>query len=579
VVHNGEVFVSVADTGAGIAAEEISHIFDAFYQGDGSLVRAHAGTGLGLSITRMLVELLHGRIEVSSGQGEGGNFDTPVSGVSNTGTTVTFVLPEASPEEIYDRNKGGVNLVEPVFPNLPGADVATSSVHELRKHLEHSASGLFTPSSDGPNTILAIDDDPVNLRVLEAILLGKGLRLVTATSGRDAEALVEEEEPDLILLDLMMPGVSGYEVCSTLRQQYDAVELPIIMVTARTQTEDLVHAYDSGANDYITKPFDADELLARIYSHLHIKKLVNTLKENEQLKEEIRLRKRAEYSLQASQSRLTELLDLDESAILCFDHQYQAVYFNKGAYGLFGYTSAELEGLSLESLFDQGLPELLEQSDGIEGDPGRLHTILNCKHRDGHSFKGDAVVNLLDVDASGGLAVVLNPYAGEHGLHVLGDNEALKKRDSQLEAVEQSINSILEIARSNPELLSRMAGADLIPETDVLPASNKQLLREHSVTVMGRALAYWEHDTGKNKIDLAEESMIWPVYIDKSTPTTRTLDKYLHLNTIPKNPRAQRVIDTAEFVLRKCAKPSGQRKELEEALNNLRLVLSGKSPL
>ena len=96
------------------------------------------------------------------------------------------------------------------------------------------------------------------------------------------------------------------------------------------------------------------------------------------------------------------------------------------------------------------------------------------------------------------------------------------------------------------------------------------------MVVMRSALACWEHDGGRSKIDLAEDSMIWPVYIDKSTPTTRTLDKYLNQKTVPKNPRSQRVIDTAEFVLRKCNKSSAQREELEQALDNLRLILSGK---
>jgi len=93
---------------------------------------------------------------------------------------------------------------------------------------------------------------------------------------------------------------------------------------------------------------------------------------------------------------------------------------------------------------------------------------------------------------------------------------------------------------------------------------------------MGSALACWEHDLGKSKLELAEESRIWPVYIDKSTPTTRTLDKYLNIDSCPKNPRSQRVVDTAEFVLRQMNKKNTVgRKKLQQSLDDFRTLISG----
>jgi two-component system sensor histidine kinase ChiS len=94
---------------------------------------------------------------------------------------------------------------------------------------------------------------------------------------------------------------------------------------------------------------------------------------------------------------------------------------------------------------------------------------------------------------------------------------------------------------------------------------------------MNLALSCWEHDLCKSKLELAEESKIWPVYIDKSTPTTRTLDKYLNIDSCPKNPRSQRAVDTAEFVLRNMNKESPGEKctELHNELDVFRQILSG----
>jgi hypothetical protein len=145
--------------------------------------------------------------------------------------------------------------------------------------------------------------------------------------------------------------------------------------------------------------------------------------------------------------------------------------------------------------------------------------------------------------------------------------------EQRLDAVEQSLSSLLEFARNNPRLMS---GAGNIGLHEPMGETQKILTREQAVNVMGLALACWEHDLGKSKLELAEESKIWPVYIDKSTPTTRTLDKYLKLDSCPKNPRNQRVIDTAEFVLRIMSnRTTVGRKKLQDALDAFRLLLSG----
>ena len=122
-----------------------------------------------------------------------------------------------------------------------------------------------------------VDDVPENVRLLEAVLVPRGYEVVTATDGRAALDLVETEEPDLILLDVMMPGLDGYAVCSSLRANDDTAVLPVIMVTSSIGQEK-TKAIEAGADDFIPKPFNHDELLTRVRSLLRIKRYHDTIK-------------------------------------------------------------------------------------------------------------------------------------------------------------------------------------------------------------------------------------------------------------------------------------------------------------
>lgn len=267
---------------------------------------------------------------------------------------------------------------------------------------------------------------------------------------------------------------------------------------------------------------------------------------------------------------LQRLLDLDDSALMCFDQDNDAVYFNKGATGLFGYSSDEITDLDAADLFTDDISLLITNVAEMEySQQGNLHTQLNCKHKDGHSFQSDAIINTVDVMGHSGFAIALNSTLSD-------ELTPLPQSDQRLDAVEQTLSSLLAFAKDNPGLMSGLGGLGFEDAAGTESDAHKSQLRKNVVKIMNLALTCWEHDLGKTKIELADESKIWPVYIDKSTPTTRTLDKYLNIDICPKNPRSQRAVDTAEFVLRKAQQSTGIKcNELQAELDAFRLLISG----
>jgi PAS domain S-box-containing protein len=249
--------ITVSDTGIGIPEDKLDRIFESFEQGDGSTAREYGGTGLGLAVTKKLVELHGGEIRVESTVGVGSRF--------------TFTLPVASGQvAVSDRSylscvlpsREQVNEKEGVEPILQTNK--SQSIKPLIQNHDHSQQFK----------ILMVDDEPVNLQVLINHLSLQNYSLTQASNGAEALAAIEQGfKPDLILLDVMMPRMTGYEVCKKIRENFPANEVPILMLTAKNQVNDLVEGLSVGANDYLTKPISKNELLARIKTHLRLSNL------------------------------------------------------------------------------------------------------------------------------------------------------------------------------------------------------------------------------------------------------------------------------------------------------------------
>lgn len=242
-LKNGLVQISVKDTGIGIQPEKLSNIFQAFMQVHGDASRVYQGTGLGLTITQKLVELHGGKIWVNS--------------ELQKGSTFTFTLPAA--EEVVQEEE---SYLKEALPNP----------------VLHSTYDLSDIEIEGNNgfRILVVDDDYANLSAITNFLAIENYSIKAVTNGQAVLDLFESGcKFDLLILDIMMPGTSGFEVLKTLRKSYSYLDLPVLILTARTLSEDIEVAFTLGANDFLKKPFEARELCARVKTLVQLRNLVN----------------------------------------------------------------------------------------------------------------------------------------------------------------------------------------------------------------------------------------------------------------------------------------------------------------
>jgi DNA-binding response OmpR family regulator len=231
------VKLAVQDTGIGIVEEQIPLVFDRFYQSESGRWRKNKGTGIGLALVKELVELHNGHIDLKS--------------ISGVGTEITILLPLVQ-NIVAEANGSPIVALDQVNPELEMDIANAESPNTLSEH-----------ELDAQNIILVVEDND-DIRKFVALTLGTDYRVFEANNGTTGLEMAKELVPDLIVSDIMMPGLDGYQLTKALKKHEQTSHIPVILLTAKAGEDSKIEGLLTGADAYIAKPFSGKELHAQI---------------------------------------------------------------------------------------------------------------------------------------------------------------------------------------------------------------------------------------------------------------------------------------------------------------------------
>ncbi|RYU95254.1 ATP-binding protein [Emticicia agri] len=406
-----QAMLSVEDTGVGIPAKELPHMFDRFHRVQNTAGRTHEGTGIGLSLVKELVQLHKGEIKVESKEGVGTKFTVSIP----LGKTH---LPNGQIQETADFTEAISNLY---------IDEATSFLHN-----KTDKSIIEQHSFDASLATILIVDDNVDMRHHIESIISTKYNTLTAGNGKEALQLIEQNTLDLILSDVMMPVMDGIELLKAVKNDCKIAHIPVILITARAGEESRIEGYETGADDYMTKPFSANELLSRVKSQL---KIAHTRQEVEQ-----RLRG---FLMQAPAA--IAILEGPEHVFSLTNAQFQQ---------LIGRQAEEMLGYSLKQLF----PEFEGQG---------IYEIFSYVYNSGEPFAANeffASFLYKGKPRSGYWDFVIYPIKNENGIinelmvHVIESTAQVEAR-RKVESSERQFRNVLV---QSPSIFLLLKGPDMV---------------------------------------------------------------------------------------------------------------------
>jgi signal transduction histidine kinase/CheY-like chemotaxis protein len=377
-----DAVLEVQDTGVGIPSEQLPRVFERFHRVSSARSRTHEGTGIGLALVQELVKLHGGTIQAESEVGKG--------------TTMRVTLPFGTAHLPAGQILAGVGDAHAERPS--SAVNMTAFVEEAMGWLPDEADGVATAAAHSPTPVaivaparILVADDNADMREYVARLLRqRGWQVDVVGDGRAALDAARRDAPDLILSDVMMPGLDGFELLRALRADMATRQLPVILLSARAGEDARVEGIEAGATDYLVKPFSARELVARVEAHLQ--------REAEVIEERrlTRERERLLAAVQAERARLRELFSQAPAAIATLsgpEHVFETA--NRHYLRLVGNRSI------IGKPIREALPEMEGQG---------IFELLDAVFQSGEPFVGDALRVMTDKVGDGVLEEVFYTF-------------------------------------------------------------------------------------------------------------------------------------------------------------------------
>jgi putative nucleotidyltransferase with HDIG domain len=381
---DNHVVFTVEDNGEGIPDDMRDIIFDRFSQVDNSAIKRHGGTGIGLSLVKEIVELHKGTVEVNSEIGHGSRF-----------TVKLLKGDDHIAEEMMERRKAD----KPVaikkrlddYESIKMSDVVEDKrqfrLIDFAKVTLPEIAGIDLGTHD--STVLLIDDNDDMLRLI-SLILSEEYNILVATSAEEGLKIMRDKKPDLVVSDVMMPGMDGYEFCRQVKLDETLRHTPIMLVTALSESSKLVEGVDSGADDYLAKPFDPMVLKARISALLRMRRIeaeLALINRNSKI--------RTEDLIQRQQTLFSSLIKslvstIDAKDEYTHDHSVKVTEYCIAMAESMGLTGTERKDIELAAILHDvgkiGVPEsiLLKKGKLTDEEFAQIKT---------HPVKGESIVN------------------------------------------------------------------------------------------------------------------------------------------------------------------------------------------
>jgi len=334
--RDGRALLSVQDSGIGIEQAELPHLFERFHRVQNAHGRTQEGTGIGLALVSELVKLNGGTVLVESTPGKGSTFTVSLPLGSAHLNSARLAMPR--PRELASaKTNAYVDEAKRWLPRTGDEDAGEAATLPER--------------TETAGTILLADDN-ADMRDYVRKLLDKDYEVETASNGKEALAKAMENPPDIVLADVMMPELDGFELLQALRANAKTKNVPVVLLSARAGEEARSEGMDAGADDYLVKPFSARELRARIGAHLRLSRL-----RREAERREGELRAEAE----AARDQALEVLESITDGFFTLDKDWCFTYVNSSGQRIMGVTFEELRGKNHWDIYASARGTLLER--------------------------------------------------------------------------------------------------------------------------------------------------------------------------------------------------------------------------